>query len=75
MISTLKLTSVGNSVGIILPKEILNKLGVEKGDSLYVIETPEGIELTAYRADFAAQIDAAEEIMRKNRDALKMLTR
>ncbi len=75
MISTLKLTNVGNSVGVILPKEILNKLRVEKGDSLYVVETPEGIELTAYRPDFAAQMDAAEEIMRKNRDVLKMLAR
>jgi putative addiction module antidote len=75
MISTLKLTNVGNSVGVVLPKEILNKLRVEKGDSLYVVETPEGIELTAYRPDFAEQMDAAEEIMRKNRDVLKLLAR
>ena len=73
MISTLKLTNVGNSVGVVLPKEILNKLRVEKGDTLYVIETPEGIELTAYSPDFAAQMDAAEEIMRENRDVLKKL--
>ncbi len=73
MINTLKLTNVGNSVGVILPKELLSKLRVDKGDTLYVVETPAGIELTAYRPDFAAQMDAAEEIMRDNRDVLKKL--
>jgi putative addiction module antidote len=73
MRNTLKLTNVGNSVGVILPKELLSKLRVDKGDTLYVVETPEGIELTAYRPDFAAQMDAAEEIMRDNRDVLKKL--
>ncbi len=73
MINTLKLTTVGNSVGVVLPKEILRKLRVEKGDTLYVVETAEGIELTAYRPDFAAQMDAAEEIMRENRDVLRKL--
>ena len=73
MINTLKLTNVGNSVGVILPKELLSKLRVDKGDTLYVVETPEGIELTAYRPDFAVQMDAAEEIMRDNRDVLKKL--
>ena len=75
MISTLKLTAIGNSVGVILPKDILSKLRVDKGDTLYVLETPEGIELTAYRPDFAAQIDAAEEVMRENRDVLSKLAK
>ena len=73
MINTLKLTTVGNSVVVVLPKEILSKLRVEEGDTLYVVETPEGIELTAYRPDFAAQMDAAEEIMHENRDVLRKL--
>ena len=73
MVNTLKLTTVGNSLGVILPKEILSKLRVDKGDTLYVVETPEGIELTAYRPDFAAQMDVAEEIMRENRDVLRKL--
>ncbi len=47
MINTLKLTAVGNSVGVILPKDILSKLRVDKGDTLYALETLEGIELTA----------------------------
>ncbi|NBS78111.1 MAG: AbrB/MazE/SpoVT family DNA-binding domain-containing protein, partial [Betaproteobacteria bacterium] len=70
---SLKLTNIGNSVGVIFPKEILTKLRVEKGDTLYVVETSEGIELTSYRPDFAAQMDAAEEVMRENRDVLKKL--
>jgi len=52
MISSLKLTTIGNSVGVVLPKEILTKLRVDKGDTLYVVETPEGIELTSYCPEF-----------------------
>ena len=69
----LKLTTVGNSVGVVLPREILDKLRVQKGDSLYVLETPRGIELTPYDPEFARQMDLAEAIMREDRDALKKL--
>jgi putative addiction module antidote len=69
----LKLTAVGNSVGIILPKEILRRLRVEKGDTLYVLETSRGIELTPYDPQFAAQMELAEQVMREDRDALKKL--
>ncbi len=75
MINTLKLTAVGNSIGVVLPKELLSKLRVDKGDTLYVVETPDGIELTAYRPDFATQMDAAETIMRENKDVLRKLAR
>lgn len=71
--SVLKLTTVGNSVGIILPKDILERLRVQKGDSLYVIETKQGIELTPYNPMFAAQMEAAERVMREDRDALRKL--
>ena len=74
-ISALKLTAIGNSVGIVLPREVLAKLRVERGDSLYLTETPNGIELTPYRPDFAKQIDLAEGIMRDNRDVLKKLAK
>lgn len=70
---TLKLTTVGNSVGVILPKEILQRLRVEKGDTLYVLETPGGIELTPYDPEFAVQMELAEQVMREDRDALKKL--
>lgn len=68
-----KITSIGNSAGIILSKEILAKLRVEKGDTLYVTETPDGIELRAYDPTFATQMDAAERLMREDRDILKKL--
>jgi putative addiction module antidote len=71
--STLKLTTVGNSAGVVLPKEILQRLRVDKGDLLYVLETPNGIELTPYDPEFAAQMEAAERVMREDRDVLKKL--
>jgi len=71
--SVLKVTTVGNSVGVILPKEILERLRVGKGDSLYVVETKNGIQLTAYDPAFAEQVEAAERVMREDRDALKKL--
>ena len=73
MAATVKVTTVGNSTGIVLPKEILAKLRVEKGDLLYMTETPDGIELSAYQPDFAAQIEAAKKVMRENRDVLRRL--
>ncbi len=68
-----KLTTVGNSTGVVLPKEILSRLRVQKGDVLYVLETPNGIELTPYDPAFAKQIEVAEQVMREDRDVLKKL--
>lgn len=73
MAITVKLTTVGNSTGIILPKELLEKLRVSKGDVLHVLETPNGIELTSFDPEFARQMDVAEGIMRKRRNLLKKL--
>ena len=73
--TTLRVTTVGNSVGVVLPKEILGKLRVSKGDALYVLETPNGIELTPYRPDFAEQMDLAREVMHENRDVLRKLSK
>jgi putative addiction module antidote len=69
----LKLTSVGDSIGIVLPKEILKRLRVDKGNTLYVLETPNGIEFTPCNPESAAQIEAAERVMREDRDVLKKL--
>lgn len=69
----LKITAIGNSAGVILPKELLAKLRVEKGDEVYALETPDGIRLTTYDPVFAAQMEVAEEIMRKDRDLLRKL--
>jgi putative addiction module antidote len=73
MQSAVKITAIGNSAGIILPKEVLAKLNVGKGDSLYISETPEGIQLTPYDQDFSDQMEAARRVMKKHRDVLKKL--
>jgi putative addiction module antidote len=70
---TVKLTTVGSSTGLVLPKEILERMRVSKGDLLHVVETPNGVELTPYNPEFAAQIAIAEEVMRTDRDVLRQL--
>ena len=69
----LKITTVGNSVGVVLPKELLAKLRVEKGDSLYVTELADGIKLCAYDPEFAVQMAVAESVMRRRRTLLRKL--
>ena len=73
--TTLKITSVGNSAGVLLPKELLTKLRVDKGDVLHVVETENGIELTPYDPAFEAQLAVVEEIMREDRDILRKLAK
>ena len=75
MTTKLKITTVGSSVGVVLPKEILAKLRVAKGDTLFVSETTNGIELTPYDEAFADDMAAAERIMRDNRDLLRKLAK
>ena len=69
----LKITTIGNPVGVILPKELLEKLRVSKGDILSVTETPRGVELSGYDEQAGAQMEIAEKIMRENRNLLKKL--
>jgi len=69
----MKITSIGNSVGVVLPKELLAKFRMEKGDTLYAVETPNGIELRPYDPVFAEQMEVAERIMRQDRDVLRKL--
>jgi putative addiction module antidote len=69
----LKVTKIGNSAGVILPKELLARLRVEAGDSLFVTETPDGVRITASNPDFAAKMALAETIMREDRDILRVL--
>jgi putative addiction module antidote len=73
MATKLKITTIGNSAGVILPREILERLRVEKGDTLFVTETPDGIELRAFDEEFAEQIAIAERVMREDRDVLRKL--
>jgi len=73
--SVVKVTTVGNSTGIVLPKEALSKLRVARGDSLYITETPDGIQLSAYDEEFAQQMEAGRKVMRRYRDALRRLAK
>ncbi len=75
MTNKLKVVTVGNSVGVILSKEILEKLRVQKGDSIFAIETSKGIELTAYNPELAEQMKIAEQVMREDRDTLRKLAK
>lgn len=69
----LKITAIGNSAGVILPKELLARLRVGKGDEVYAIETPDGIRLTAFDPELAAQMEVAEQVMRDRRALLHKL--
>jgi putative addiction module antidote len=73
MATSVKITTVGNSAGIVLPKEILARLRVEKGDNLYIVDTPGGITLTPFDQDFAEEMESAKRVMRKHRDVLRKL--
>ena len=73
---TLKLTTVGNSEGFILPREARERLGIRKGDTVYLTEAPGGsYRLTAHDPSFAAQMEAMEAVMRRDRDVLSALAK
>lgn len=71
----LKITKIGNSAGIVLPKELLAHLDVEVGGTLSVVTTPRGIELSAEEPDFEAQMAAAREVMARRKRALRELAK
>jgi len=73
MATKVKITTVGNSVGIVLPKEILARLKVDKGDSITLSETPYGFNMTAYDETFMRKLEATERVMRNYKDALRKL--
>jgi len=73
MTRKLKVAAIGNSTGVILPKDVLERLRVGRGDELMVRETPDGIVLSPYDPELARQMDVAEKIMRKRRNLLKKL--
>ena len=70
-----KVTQVGNSMGILLPKEALNKMKASKGDTLHLVEGPDGYTLTPYNQDFEEQMDVANKVMKKYRNALRELAK
>ena len=72
---SLKLTQIGNSVGFVLPREAAQRLKVEKGDTIYLTESPDGYRLVPYDPKFEAQMSAAERIMKKRRNVLRALAK
>lgn len=73
MATTAKVVAIGNSVGIILPKEILDRLKLQKGDTVCLSETPFGEHLTPYDEQFMRKLESSERVMRQYRDALRKL--
>ena len=72
---TLKLTQIGNSVGIILPKEELARLKLEKGDTVFLTDAPGAVTLTPNDPSFQKQLDIGREFMREYRDTFNVLAK
>lgn len=75
MLAKLKVIQVGNSLGTTFTKELAAKLKVEKGDTLFITETPGGYRITPYDPEFEAQMSLARKIMKKRRNALRELAK
>ncbi|TRZ68557.1 MAG: AbrB/MazE/SpoVT family DNA-binding domain-containing protein [Comamonadaceae bacterium] len=73
--SALKLTQIGNSVGVILPKELLSRLKLEKGDTLFMSDAANGVMLTPYDPELDKQMAQARRIMKKRRAVLHELAK
>jgi putative addiction module antidote len=71
----LKLTQLGNSVGVILPKEMLARLNLVKGDSLFVTNTPDGLALNPYDPNFEEQLEQGRAFMREYKDTFHALAK
>jgi len=71
----LKVTTVGSSAGIVLPREVLARLKIEKGDTLFLTEAPDGYRITPFDPDFERQMQLARRVMRERRNVLKELAK
>ena len=71
----LKVTKIGNSLGVILPRETLTRLKLDRGDSLFIVETPAGYMVTPYDPAYAEQMQAARALMKKRRNVLHELSK
>ena len=71
----LKVTTIGSSAGIVLPKDVLSRLRVAKGDTVFLTESPDGFRITSYDPEFEEDMTIARNVMRKRRDALRELAK
>ena len=72
---TLKLTQIGNSVGVILPKEALARMKLQKGETVFLTESADGFILTPYDPALEEEITAGREFMREYRDTFRALAK
>ncbi|MFN0022315.1 MAG: AbrB/MazE/SpoVT family DNA-binding domain-containing protein [Parvularculaceae bacterium] len=70
-----KVRQIGNSFGVVLPKETLAKMRVGEGDDLHVVETPDGIELRVYDPEVGRQLEVARKIAHRYRNTLRELAK
>lgn len=73
--ATLKLRAIGNSVGVVLPKELLAKLGLGEGDTLHLLDAPDGIRLKRADPEFERQMEEARRVMQRRRAVLRELAK
>jgi putative addiction module antidote len=71
----LKVTTVGSSAGVVLPREVLARLKIAKGDTLFLTEAPDGYRITPFDPDFERQMQLARRAMRERRNVLKELAK
>jgi putative addiction module antidote len=72
---TLTVTAIGNSLGVLLPKEATCRLGVQKGDKLFLTKSSDGYRITVYDPEFEEQMEVARKVMKKRRNALRQLAK
>ena len=72
--SSVKVRKIGNSLGVVLSKEVVSRLRVGIGDELFLVETPDGYQISPYDPEFASQMTTAESIMKKRRNMLRKLS-
>ncbi len=75
MTRPLKIRKWGGSLGVTLPRQVLDDLGVAEGDELYAVRTPNGVELTRFDPEFADVMEDAEDYMRRHRNAMRELAK
>jgi putative addiction module antidote len=75
MTAAVRVRKVGNSLGILLTKDVIEVLGVAEGDQLFAVRTPDGIRLTPFDPDFATAIESTREYMKRHRDAMHELAK
>lgn len=73
--ATLKLRKIGNSVGVVLPKEILARLKLGAGDEVFVSDAPHGVTLSTLSPEAQRQVEIGRDVMKRYREVLAALAR